>query len=223
MNEPEAIESDLLAKKARRQKGNTAAAARARAKLSPAAYEVRLAYNRAYSAKWRVEHPDARRAYEVANRDAIRAKRAEWQVTHREQKAAYHKAYYAVHGDEIKARHRARYAADPTPYRSYNKEYRARDPEGYREKIRTNALAREYGITMAEYQTMHAAQSGLCLICQRPEMKVHRSGTPFRLVVDHDHATGRVRGLLCAKCNHLLGMAHDDPAVLTAAIAYLER
>lgn len=57
-------------------------------------------------------------------------------------------------------------------------------------------------------------QQGLCGVCSVIMTK------PF---VDHDHSTGKVRGLLCQKCNILLGMASDDPHRLQAAIVYLER
>jgi hypothetical protein len=77
-------------------------------------------------------------------------------------------------------------------------------------------LASNYGMTMEEYQARVAAQGGLCAICgDEPERG--------RLHVDHNHATGVVRELLCRPCNHALGNAQDDPARLRAMIAYLER
>lgn len=74
-------------------------------------------------------------------------------------------------------------------------------------------LRHRYGITTGIRSAMLEQQGGRCLICQRSE----------RLVVDHDHATGVVRGLLCTQCNHLLGNANDDTTRLCAAIAYLEK
>jgi hypothetical protein len=62
---------------------------------------------------------------------------------------------------------------------------------------------------------MKDAQGGLCAICQREEAVVGR------LVIDHDHATGRVRRLLCNRCNLALGLLDDDPTRLEAAAAYL--
>lgn len=77
-------------------------------------------------------------------------------------------------------------------------------------------IEKTYGITAAEYDRLFLLQGGRCAICrQRPGKK--------RFAVDHDHATGQVRGLCCARCNHdLLGAAHDSVEILQAAVGYLE-
>lgn len=77
--------------------------------------------------------------------------------------------------------------------------------------------ARRYGLAVGQYEQMLTEQGSVCLICRRP---CPRGG---ELSVDHDHATGRVRGLLCQNCNSGLGMFQDDPALLGAAIDYLKR
>ncbi|MEI4280492.1 endonuclease VII domain-containing protein [Klenkia terrae] len=78
---------------------------------------------------------------------------------------------------------------------------------------RTYHLKRRYGITAVEADAMLAAQGGLCAIC-RVAPAAH---------VDHDHATNAVRELLCFNCNGGLGQFRDDPAVLLAAVDYLEK
>ena len=77
---------------------------------------------------------------------------------------------------------------------------------------RTYHLSRRYGITSEEAALMLAAQSGVCAICRAAPAK-H---------VDHDHATGAVRDLLCFNCNGGLGQFKDDPALLRAAARYVE-
>lgn len=77
------------------------------------------------------------------------------------------------------------------------------------------SLRYHYGLTLDEYNHRRWAQAGLCAICgEKPEK---------RLCVDHDHETNAIRDLLCAHCNHALGNARENPAVLRAMADYLER
>lgn len=78
-------------------------------------------------------------------------------------------------------------------------------------------LRQLYGITFEHFEEMLAAQGGRCAICSER----FRSG--FTTHVDHDHATGRVRGILCDACNNGLGRFRDNPEVLQRAARYLER
>lgn len=64
-------------------------------------------------------------------------------------------------------------------------------------------LMRSFGITLADYEAMFEAQGGLCGICGKPERET-AGGFIKRLAVDHDHKTGKVRGLLCSMCNKRL-------------------
>lgn len=89
---------------------------------------------------------------------------------------------------------------------------------------RINAAARKsklktvYGLTVEDYDQMLANQGGGCAICHTT---VPRG--MGRFCVDHCHATGRVRGLLCNECNRGIGALKDDPDRLRGAIAYLEQ
>ena len=79
---------------------------------------------------------------------------------------------------------------------------------------RRRHLQTSYGITLEQYEDMLEKQNSVCLICTLP------SGTR-RLHVDHNHDTGKVRGLLCHHCNTALGLLRDDPALLAKAATYL--
>lgn len=82
------------------------------------------------------------------------------------------------------------------------------------EEARNIRLVRTYGITSKDYDAMVKAQNGVCAICCQTSYK--------NLHVDHDHDTGRVRGLLCSPCNTSLGGFRDSIENLKRAIKYLE-
>jgi hypothetical protein len=95
-------------------------------------------------------------------------------------------------------------------------------PQGQRShrKIGLRAL---YGMTLETYEAMLAGQNGLCAICGGHETRKNRAGNVMVLAVDHDHATGNIRGLLCSACNSGLASFRDDPTLLKNAVSYLER
>lgn len=80
-----------------------------------------------------------------------------------------------------------------------------------RETLREWSLRNKYGLSLSDFAEMSARQSHRC-VC----------GDDGPLVVDHDHATGEVRGLLCNNCNLALGLLRDDPSRLAALRRYLE-
>lgn len=91
---------------------------------------------------------------------------------------------------------------------------------------RDTYLRRTYGISLGDYIELRERQGGVCAICRQVPTKVvgpprTRQAHHPELVVDHDHATGRVRGLLCNNCNISLAHARDDAAILSAMIEYL--
>lgn len=77
---------------------------------------------------------------------------------------------------------------------------------------------KQLGISRADFLSWLSAQSPVCHLCGSKDGKWKGRG---RLAVDHDHSSGRLRGLLCARCNLMIGMANDDVSVLERAIAYL--
>jgi hypothetical protein len=82
---------------------------------------------------------------------------------------------------------------------------------GYIASKRKHHLRVKYGITMQDYTRMLQEQNGVCAICKQPESRVHPVTKNLRqLAVDHDHKTGKIRGLLCNRCNILLGFIEDE-------------
>ena len=98
---------------------------------------------------------------------------------------------------------------------AYMREWLARNPR----KQKDYNLKR-YGITYDEFDAIVESQGGACACCGRPfnpdpKMRDRQ--------VDHDHGTGRMRGIVCAKCNYILGRHGKDIEILKMAVAYLER
>lgn len=120
-----------------------------------------------------------------------------------------------------------RYAENPEKYcavsREYGRTHRKERSEARKthrvlnpEQHKNSVLKRTYGISLAEYQALFVAQNGVCGIC-----KTETVGSRGRkLHVDHCHVTGRVRGLLCGKCNSILGFSGDRPEIPEAALLW---
>jgi hypothetical protein len=143
------------------------------------------------------------------------------------------------------ARHRERYATDEsvrraviertTAYRERNRKHlneRVRSLRAYQkayDKARWAAnkeqqtwerIEKLYGLTRQDYEKLLDRQGHCCAICKSPEAKTKKI-KHLKFLVDHCHATGEVRGLLCHPCNSAIGMLGDDPSRLASAIEYL--
>lgn len=82
------------------------------------------------------------------------------------------------------------------------------------ERYRTSILKCKYGLSRSDFDSLMECQDGKCAIC-------HREPPKRRLMVDHDHFSGKVRGLLCTQCNTGIGMMKESPEILRSAIEYL--
>lgn len=101
--------------------------------------------------------------------------------------------------------------------RDHQRRFRAARPDYHHGRN----LKQRYGITVDEYESLIANQNNACAICEveipdKLEYKGKR-----RSVVDHNHETGEVRGILCLKCNLVLGHARENTTILYKAIVYL--
>jgi hypothetical protein len=101
----------------------------------------------------------------------------------------------------------------------------AYDAKHYKQYVQKNPhihrkshLKLKYAITPEQYATMLQEQGGKCAICGDAAESL-----PKQLLVDHDHETSKVRGLLCPRCNHGLGRFRDSITDLEAAIVYLRK
>lgn len=112
--------------------------------------------------------------------------------------------------------------------RSCNSEYMRNRIKNETKELRAARLARKrenwfranYGISVADYDRMLAGQGGKCASCQRPPVGKKNHTV---LHVDHDHATGEVRGLLCGHCNRSYGLLQEDPDVIWGLLIYARK
>ena len=86
------------------------------------------------------------------------------------------------------------------------------------DRTKNNDLKRMYGITLEEHTKMFENQNGVCAICRKSG-----DGKWKKLCVDHCHTTGKVRGLLCKRCNIALGEVGDNIQTLQSMIEYLQK
>jgi hypothetical protein len=122
-----------------------------------------------------------------------------YKKNHPEKTNAHAKKGYWKHRDEI--RRKARIVESTSEYK---------------QAAHARRIRREFGLTVEEYETKLTAQNGVCAICRR------LCSTNRNLSVDHDHQSQRVRGLLCVKCNTMIGLADDLAERLIIAAQYLE-
>lgn len=146
----------------------------------------------------------------------------------------YHKEYYKNNIETIKARARKHYnnnkkrhqenmtinynklKADPVKWRAYldkHIEWTRQNPL----KRKHYSLKSKFGITLEDFQNIGENQNWSCLICQ-----IQFEALSSELCVDHNHITGKIRGLLCKNCNKGIGCLKDNLTNLKQAVFYLE-
>lgn len=125
----------------------------------------------------------------------------------------YNKARYEAQSEKLIAQTKAKYKRDPEAYKARSKQWVIDNPE----KTKERHLKRTYGITLQEYNDLLQKQQDLCSTC-----KTHKSAFDYDLHVDHNHITGKVRGLLCGDCNRAIGMLKDSTTIVSNVLDYLK-
>lgn len=123
-------------------------------------------------------------------------------------------SYYERNAEKVKARSKAYYYANHEKIRKHQNERRTPEIE------RAYQLKKKFGITQGDYERMLAEQGGACAICKtsKPGRKDQE-----HFAIDHDHATGKVRGLLCVQCNTAAGNLRDSPDLCIKMAEYLRK
>lgn len=178
--------------------------------------------------RYQARHPDRVAVYHAS--DSYKASIARRQAKYlASQKGIEKRAQYKeINKDKIKkqnAAYRAR-VGQHAMNKIGTKEYvEYRKTPGYKLSYINGHLTRKYGITLGQYEQLYALQDGCCRICggDTPNRNWKDGRKQWmKLFVDHDHKTGKVRGLLCNTCNVGLAALKENVDILKSAIQYLE-
>ncbi len=135
----------------------------------------------------------------LKNREKAIKDARKWAVKNADKVHKYQVEYRNLHKKEARAWSKKMYHRKKT------------EVEFIRKKLKQH-LQYNYGLSIEEYDKMMGECNNSCLICKKQ----------VKLCIDHNHETGKIRGLLCKKCNTMIGMAGDSILLLQAAIGYLQ-
>ena len=157
--------------------------------------EAKKAYLKEWYQRNKAHVAEQGKKYREANKESISARRKEYRESERGRET--YRSWRKSNPEKVKA-------------------IRDKERRENKDTRRNRDFMQKYGITLADYDQMFAEQDGLCAICFQPPTEGRR------MAVDHNHETGKVRGLLCLRCNLAIGNLRDDPMVIASAFSYVE-
>lgn len=172
-----------------------------------------------YQQKWRLTHIALVRE---RGRIAKRKERATWSRKRKDMRNEWEAQYRLKNIERVRKYHRI-YSQKwrkrrPHLAKAAELKWRHKNPDKMSVIQRRRALKSRYSLTPTDYEKMLSAQNSVCAIC-----KISKEGSRGkRLFVDHSHATGKIRGLLCHRCNTALGCMKDNAERLREAAHYLD-
>mgnify|MGYP001562528433 CR=1 FL=1 len=164
-----------------------------------------------------------KRLWYAKNTEYARAHARNYHWVNRENILNKKTKYNSSHREELRKEARDSYWEKPEVFKARSREFHKANRETALVKMRSSHLKRLYGMSEAEYQNKFEEQSGLCYICKKPETRKMPNGQLCRLSVDHDHATGLVRDLLCAACNIVVGLVFEDIVIAESVADYIRK
>ena len=170
--------------------------------------------------KFRKRRPDYWSEYRNNNRSLFHASAKRSYRKDIERSRRYHREYDRKerqrNPEAVRARENKRRHANKERYAIKNKQYREKNDD----RIYLRRLERTYGLSADDYGALLEAQQHRCAICRGKEIIKTKEGKVKRLSIDH-HGTNEVRGILCNRCNNMLGNSEDSQDILLAAVEYL--
>lgn len=158
------------------------------------------------------------RIYNANRKESKNAYMREYGKKNGERLKAYHREWHERNKERVNGRRKKLYQENLENERAYARDYYRKNKEKCSKIARNCKLKSKYGITAREYNQLFEDQGGCCVICRR-----HQKYLKTPLQVDHCHKTGKVRGLLCGRCNRMLGMSKDSIKILKRSILYLKK
>lgn len=161
----------------------------------------RKEYNKKYYETHSEIIKESSKVYRVKHKEKIKEYQVNYRLSHKEQEIKHNKIYYQTNSEKEK---------------ELSMEYYLSHKEKMDKSNRNRFLKRKYGIDSDEYRKILESQDYKCAICGKQLNELKRG-----LYIDHDHKIGKIRGLLCYRCNFILGHAEDKIEILQCSIRYL--
>ena len=159
---------------------------------------------RATSRKWKERNPEK-----------VKKTSREWTKRNPESNRKAAKAWAKRNPEKVRAYQRAHYARNKKKVATERKKRLQKDPEFYK-KIKRKVHAKKCGIPEVLLDAVESAVMGLCWICGD-----YQGSRKYIHSIDHDHESGKFRGILCSQCNTALGLLRDNPKLCEVAAKYL--
>ncbi len=149
--------------------------------------------------------------YYYANKEKSNHRSKAWREKNKSRVKELNKIWYSKNKVKAKEHSKKLYYSNKEKALEVNRTWYSKN----KDKVKNNYLKRNYGMSLDEYNTLLTLQNNVCAICFKKEI-LDKS-----LIVDHNHETGKVRGLLCDKCNFAIGLLSDNPETVMSAFYYL--
>lgn len=152
------------------------------------------------------------------NLDKVKERQKRWYVENKDRCLKRCQDYYYNNIEKVRMRHKEYANTNKDLYRAYTKKWHAANPEKVALADRRRTL-RRYGLTPESYSALVLSQNNKCKICGQEFVGVRGRSSP---AIDHCHKTGKIRGILCSKCNITLGGFNDSVEIMEKAVQYLK-
>lgn len=172
-----------------------------------------------------VKSKDSSKRYYEKNKAKVIARSEKWRIENKEKINEIRRKYN--NKPERKAKMREYYLKNKDKICARTKNHHQKPEQKAKSKLRSplkilKRWEKKYGITLEKYNKMLEKQNYVCAICYKPETAYDsRLKITRKLAVDHCHKTGKIRGLLCNRCNLSIGKFEDNIEIIKSVILYL--